>query len=148
MNNMVLADQGVPEVFFYKQGDEFTLNAYEEHPSVYIRIDGIFDHPFLDKYYFISFHGICFSGHKAFKKAPYSQGVDEIAISHDALVQSISTVKIDKKRSMKCDSKYELDINDQHEVVIRGTRGVLMAPIPDVESIHLIDRQFFSILYN
>lgn len=143
-----MADSETSEQVFYKQGDEFTLKAYEEHPSVYVRIDAVLDHPFLDKYYFISFHGICFGNHQLMKANSLSQGVAVMSLSHDALLNSISTLSIDKKNSMVCEGYHDFNLDAQHEVVMRGGRGVLLDPIHDIESVEFMALQYMSIIHN
>jgi len=147
-SNIVFSESETQEVIFYKQGDEFTLKAYEEHPSVYTRIDAVLDHPFLDKYYFISFHGICFGNHQLMKANSFSQGVDVMSLSHDALLNSISSLSIDKKNSMVCEGYHEFNFDIQHEMVMRGGRGVLLDPIHDIESVEFMALQYMSIIHN
>ncbi len=147
-SNIVFSEPETQEVVFYKQGDEFTLKAYEEHPSVYTRIDAVLDHPFLDKYYFISFHGICFGNHQLMKANSLSQGVDVMSLSHDALLNSISTLSIDKRNSIVCEDHHVLNLDIQHEMVMRGGRGVLLDPIHDIESVESMALQYMSIIHN
>lgn len=146
--NLALAGSEVSEQVFYKQGDEFTLKAYEESPSVYARIDAVLDHPFLNKYYFISFHGVCFGNHQLMKGNSLSQGVAVMSLSHDALLNSISTLSIDKKNSMVCEGYHDFNLDAQHEMVMRGGRGVLMDPIHDIESVEFMALQYMSIIHN
>lgn len=127
--HLAFAEIAVPEQEFFNQGDEFSLKVYEEHPSVYLRVDAVFDHPYLDKYYLISFYGICLSGQKMSKIISASQALDQIPISHKALISSISKTKIDKKSSMKCDDRSSYELEWFSDAIERGNYSVLLSPL-------------------
>lgn len=132
----------------FKQGDEFTLKAYEDHPSVYIRIEDVIDHQFLGKYYFISFHGICLGAHPNLKTSPANQGIDEIPMSHESLMNSIANTKIDKSNSLKCERKLDFDLDEQKLLVLRGGRGIMLDPISDKKTLGIYGLQHLKIMHN
>ncbi len=129
IGNIAIAETKATETIFYNQGDEFALKAYEDHPSVYVRIDDVVDHPFLGKYYLLSFHGICLSTHAMSKIISTSQKLDQVTISHEALNNSVVEINIDKKNSMLCEGGNVFDLVWYKDFILIGGMGVLISPL-------------------
>mgnify|MGYP006000158371 CR=1 FL=1 len=145
--NLALAELEASARAFYKQGDEFALKAYKEYPSVYVHIDAVFDHPYLDKYYLISFYGVCMNGQNMSKIISASQALDQIPISHEALTSSVSKIKINKKLSMKCDDRNFTELEWFIGAINRGNYSVLLSPLDSTLSMSVLP-QIPTIIHN
>lgn len=113
----------------YKEGDEFVLLVYKESPSVYVRIDSVDEHPFLEIYYDLSFHGVCFRNIMFSNPSLKSQGLHNVQISHDGLKRSIVSKHVDKKKSLKCTDSLPEDSAETKRAIVLGGAGVRLSPL-------------------
>lgn len=113
----------------YKEGDEFVLTAYNDSPSVYVRIDSVNNHPFLEIYYDLSFHGVCFRNIMFSNSDSVSQGLFNVQISPDGFKRSIVSTPVDKERSLKCTDSLAEDSEEVKRSILLGGAGVRLSPL-------------------
>ena len=113
----------------YEEGDEFVLMAYSDSPSVYVRIDSVNNHPFLEIYYDLSFHGICFRNIMFSNSDSVSQGLFNVQISPDGFKRSIVSTPVDKERSLKCTDSLAEDSEEVKRSILLGGAGVRLSPL-------------------
>ncbi len=73
----------------FKVGQTYTLNSFPNNNSIYISVQGKDNHPYLDNYYIVRFHGLC-KVSKFDRLAAIKYYLPDALISEKALIESIS----------------------------------------------------------
>ena len=146
IGNLASAEATLSEKVFYNQGDEFVLKVYEEHPSVYAHIDSAHDHAYVDKYYLVSFHGICKRSFQSYS-TDKSYALQQVLISHEALVKSVVKKWVNSEISLKCEIRNLIESDDYREGVVHGGAGILISPLPIELSMNK-SKFLFKLVYN
>jgi len=131
----------------FHAGQELVLSAYKNNPTIYLRVEGGREHPYLGKYYMVSFHGVCvkMQGLSGVTSASYGS----IAISQTALSESVASNEVpQKENSLKCSEQDLLrDLNEWHNAILLGSSEVMITPIhsslPPIKT-----NKFMSIIHN
>jgi len=133
----------------YKIGEEFILKTYKDTPSVFLRIETIGEHPYIDAYYIVSFWGICQKRPGGLSKEGELSWLGPVVISNKALNESIILNEYpDKKNSLICnDEQPKVDFEMWKNGVMIGTGDVMVSPLHSRMSLFATET-FISLVHN
>jgi hypothetical protein len=114
----------------YSVGEMFSIIHYQDKEGVYMQVESINEHPFLDYYYEVSFHGIC-------SKSPIGPLIfafEDMLLSESSLSESSARkINTPPKEILTCTGipgkPHLKNMNNSSTTVENGMIGVLISPL-------------------